>query len=85
MASDITFRELDKFSNHFKEYKDHYVLIGGSAVLLHMREAGLPFRATKDLDLVLCVEALNKEFVVYFWEFVRLGGYKNINKSSGKI
>src|SRR6266403_1282114 len=44
---------LDVFQNHFARYADQYVLIGGTAATLAMEEAGLEFRATKDLDIVL--------------------------------
>ncbi len=54
---------LELFREHFREYTDRYVLIGGAACDLAMGEAGLDFRATKDLDIVLCVEALDKTFV----------------------
>ena len=44
---------LDVFRGHFAGYEDQYVLIGGTAATLAMAEAGLEFRATKDLDIVL--------------------------------
>lgn len=49
-----------------------------------MTSAGLPFRATKDLDIVLYLEALDAEFVRVFWEFVRAGGYEVQEKSTGE-
>ena len=49
---------LDVFRLHFEHYTDRYVLIGGVAATLAMEEAGLDFRATKDIDLVLVVEAM---------------------------
>ena len=49
-----------------------------------MEEAGLDFRATKDLDIVLCIEALNSEFVKAFWEFIKMGKYRIQEKSTGK-
>jgi hypothetical protein len=52
------------------------VLIGGAACDLAMTDAGLAFRATKDLDIVLYAEALDAEFVRAFWDFVRGGGYE---------
>ena len=72
------------FKEHFAPYHDKYVLIGGSACMLVMEDVGIPFRATKDLDIVLYVEALNKEFVFAFKEFVKLGGYQNRQQSTGK-
>ena len=49
-----------------------------------MTGAGLAFRATKDLDIVLYVEALDNAFVQAFWEFVRAGGYEVQEKSTGE-
>ena len=37
---------------------------------------GLEFRATKDLDIVLHIEALNHAFGEVFWNFVEAGGYE---------
>jgi hypothetical protein len=66
------------------DHRVDYVLIGGAACDLAMQDVGLDFRATKDLDIVLCVEALDAEFVEAFWAFVKKGGYKNQQKSTGK-
>jgi hypothetical protein len=74
---------LDLFKEHFRPYADRYVLIGGTACGLALQEAGLSFRITKDLDIVLCIEALDKTFVVAFWEFIRAGKYKVQEKATG--
>lgn len=74
---------LDQFRDHFKDFEDSYVLIGGVACYLAMEEAGLDFRATKDLDNVLCAEALDTLFIAHFWDFVKAGGYQNQQKSTG--
>jgi hypothetical protein len=60
------------------------VLIGGAACDIAMTGAGLQFRATKDLDIVLYVEAMDASFVRAFWEFVRIGGYEVQEKSTGE-
>jgi hypothetical protein len=60
------------------------VLIGGAACDIVMTAAGLAFRATKDLDIVLYVEALDAEFIRTFWEFVHAGGYEVQEKSTGE-
>lgn len=57
---------LEHFRKHFAPYVDQYVLIGGTACTVIMQEAGLDFRATKDLDIVLYVEALHENFVRAF-------------------
>jgi hypothetical protein len=55
-------RGLSIFQEWFKGFEDQYVLIGGTAALISMTEAGLPFRGTKDLDIVLHVEVLTPAF-----------------------
>ncbi|MBW2605180.1 MAG: hypothetical protein JRE28_12855 [Deltaproteobacteria bacterium] len=75
---------IDQFRAHFGGFNDRYVLIGGAACYLAMEEAGLDFRVTKDLDIVLCVEALDAEFVSVFWNFIKKAGYHNRQKSTGK-
>jgi hypothetical protein len=75
---------LDIFRTHFQDFTNRYVLIGGTACDSAMTEAGLEFRATKDLDIVLVVEALDGDFVRAFWEFVRVGGYQLQEKSTGQ-
>jgi len=75
---------LDIFVDHFREQRGKYVLIGGAACDIAMSGAGLDFRATRDLDIVLIIEALDDEFSKIFWDFIRKGNYKNKQKSTGK-
>jgi len=75
---------LDIFRAHFQNFTNRYVLIGGTACDIAMTGAGLEFRATKDLDIVLVVEALDADFVRAFWAFVRVGGYQLQEKSTGQ-
>jgi len=77
-------RGLDRFRDQFQAYAGQYVLIGGVACDLLMEEAGLEFRATKDLDIVLCVEALDVSFIRAFWEFVRAGKYQVQQSATGQ-
>ena len=69
-------RGLEIFQKWFAGFEDHYVLIGGTAAVITMAEAGVPFRGTKDLDIVLHVEVLTQAFGLKFWEFVQAGGYQ---------
>lgn len=73
---------LTRFRDHFAGFEEAYVLIGGTACDAWLMRAGLPFRRTKDLDIVLLVEALTQTFVARFWEFVQLGGYEVRQKQS---
>ena len=75
---------LNKFKEHFGDSAHQYVLIGGTACDLLHTDQGLSFRATKDLDIVLCVEALDKGFFARFWNFVRLGGYQIRQEDSAR-
>ena len=63
---------LDKFREYFQDFKDNYVIIGGLASYLLLDDAGFDMaRATKDIDLVLSVEAPNDRFISQFWKFVK--------------
>ncbi|MDQ7003371.1 MAG: hypothetical protein Q9N02_11925 [Ghiorsea sp.] len=75
---------LNVFRDYFRGDQDKYVLIGGAACYLAMDEVGLDFRVTKDLDIVLCIEAIDAEFVKKFWDFVRAGKYEIQQKSTGE-
>ena len=59
-------------------------MIGGTASSLVMEETSLEFRVTMDLDIVLCIEVLDVDFVRVFWDFIRAGRYQNKQKSTGK-
>ena len=77
-------RGLNRFRDYFADHKDCYVLIGGAALWLVLDEAGLEPRATRDLDIVLSIEALDSQFAALFWHFVNEGGYQIKEKSSGE-
>lgn len=63
------------FVEHFKGFEDCYIVIGGLAVNTHLNAQGVRFRATKDFDLILVMEALTPEFFDHFWTFILEGGY----------
>lgn len=68
-------RGLDVWKDYFADYTDSYVLIGGAACNIYEEEFAMNPRATKDLDLILVVEALSPEFGSRFWDFIREGNY----------
>ena len=72
----------DSFWEKFKGYEDCYTIIGGTACDILMNEAGLDFRATKDIDMILLIEERFAEFAAAFWSYVKDGGYKCGWKSS---
>ncbi len=69
-------RGLQRFRDAFAAHAHQYALIGGTACDLLLAQVDLPFRATKDLDIVLMSEKLDTAFARTFWQFVRAGRYK---------
>jgi Nucleotidyl transferase AbiEii toxin, Type IV TA system len=76
-------RGLDRFREHFAGYQKAFVLIGGVACHEWLASQRLEFRATKDIDIVLVVEALDQAFVKRFWEFIEAGKYQAREKATG--
>lgn len=77
-------RGIVTFKEYFKDYADKYIVIGGTALDMQMEEAGFTPRATKDIDIILIVEALDKDFVTVFWEFIKEGNYEKKQKGGEK-
>lgn len=74
---------LDTFREYFKDFEEQYVLIGGAACDILFASNEGQFRATRDLDMVLIVEALTQEFGDKFWEFIESGKYRNKATNTG--
>ena len=75
---------LSVFKEHFADYTDQYVIIGGAACDLLLSSAGLTFRQTRDIDMVLIVESLTREFRAKFWQFIEDGKYSARMRSNQK-
>ena len=76
MADNIELKNnLMSFRETFREYTDFYTVIGGTACMILMKEAGRDFRATKDVDMILIMEDGGKEFCKTFWEYILQGKY----------
>ena len=54
---------MKRFKEVFATYNGQYIFIGGTACDIILGREGIDFRQTKDLDIVLIIEALNDEFV----------------------
>lgn len=76
---------MESFIEKFREYTDCYTIIGGAACDILMTEAETEFRATRDIDMILIMEARQQEFVKLFWEYVLEGGYRFGWKNSDKV
>lgn len=66
---------LDKFSESLGSYSNNYIIIGGTACNVILEDAGTTPRVTHDIDMIVVVEQLTKDFVSAFWCFIREGGY----------
>ena len=73
---------LDKFREYFKNFPGSYVIIGGTACDIIIGAAGLRPRATKDIDIIIIIEALTPDFVRHFWTFIKDGNYEKREKDS---
>lgn len=67
---------LDKFRDAFADFSDNYIIIGGTACNLTMRETVVRARATHDIDMIVIVENMTEAFANRFWQFVREAGYR---------
>ena len=76
---------LEKFKAYFENHTSQYVFIGGTACDILMDELGAQFRATKDLDIVLIIEALDSSFGKTFWKFIEDGVMKIVRRELVKI
>lgn len=75
---------LDTFKKYFADYQEQYVLIGGAACDLLFESNSVPFRSTRDLDVVLIIDALTPEFGEKLWEFIQEGQYRNKSTNEEK-
>ena len=66
-----------KFKEYFLDYAGKYVFIGGTACDLVLGKKNVDFRVTKDLDIVLVMEALDEDFVNRFVSIV----FENVSKN----
>ena len=75
---------IERFKEFFKGFENSYVIIGGTACEIHEELYAQTPRATKDIDIILIVEALSHEFVARFWELVKAAGYEQRNKGTSQ-
>lgn len=66
---------LDKFREAFADFSDCYVIIGGTACDIVLRDTNMRARATDDIDMLLIVEKMTPEFGTTLWAFIKDGGY----------
>lgn len=67
---------IQSFVEQFRDFPDCYTIIGGTACDILMSDAGLDFRATRDIDMILILEDRFPGFAERFWDYIRAGGYR---------
>ena len=75
---------MDLFKKHFTGYEECFIVIGGAACDEWFAHENLPFRVTKDIDMVVLLEAKHIRFVKRFWEFINAGQYSNMQRSTSE-
>ena len=76
-------RGLELFRERFRPFQGMMTLIGGAACDEWFSAAGLTFRATNDLDLVIMMDDVDPAFVSAMRAFVAEGGYEISERSEG--
>lgn len=66
---------MDLFRGYFSDFTEYFMLIGGSACELTLMNTG-GFRATKDIDILILLENMDRSFAVRFQDFLKLGHYE---------
>ncbi len=74
---------LEKFKEHFAGFEDHYVIIGGTACDIALRDTGMRPRATDDIDMILIIEKMTPDFGQRFWDFIETGEYQTRQRKRG--
>lgn len=75
---------LDKFREQFAGEEDKYIIIGGTACDVNLRDTNTEPRDTVDIDIILIVENMTADFGRKFWKFIEDGGYHNRSRKRGE-
>lgn len=75
---------METFKRHFAGFEDSFVLIGGAACDAWFTRFGGRFRATRDIDMVLVLKAVQTHFFPHFWTFIKNGGYEIGQRADGQ-
>lgn len=67
---------IQRFESAFASFSDSFIVIGGSACRAVLPDGPIQPRRTRDIDMVLVLENMRKDFISAFWKFIKDGGYK---------
>ena len=65
---------IEIFREHFSKFTDYFILIGGTACELTLANS-IGFRTTKDIDILVLLEKIDRMFAQQFHQFVTVGQY----------
>lgn len=85
MADKVIVDGIGIFEKAFSKYKDSFVIIGGAACRATLSEGRYTPRKTKDIDMVLVLENLDKDFIDAFWSFIKAGNYKCATRKDNDV
>lgn len=76
MADQVIVDGIEVFEKTFSRYKDSFVIIGGTACRAMLSGGMYAPRRTEDIDMVLVLDRLDKDFIDTFWSFIKSGRYR---------
>lgn len=75
---------LDKFKAFFRAFNDKFVVIGGTACDVILKDSEIEPRATDDIDMILIVDKMTPEFGRRIWQFIVEGNYQTRERKRGE-
>ncbi len=81
----MTVYGIERIREFLGEFKNCYVIIGGTATNINLDDSALEGRVTHDIDMIMVCEAITPEYLSHFWDMIRAGGYEpgEINTPTG--
>lgn len=75
---------IQQFEKAFAPFSDSFIVIGGSACRAVLSDGLIQPRRTRDIDMVLVLENVGKDFIGAFWKFIKEGGYKFASRKNAE-
>ena len=75
---------IQQFERAFAAFSDSFIVIGGSACRAVLSDGPIQPRRTRDIDMVLVLENMGKDFINAFWKFIKEGGYKFASRKNAE-
>ena len=73
-----------QFERAFATFSDSFIVIGGRACRAVLSDGPIQPRRTRDIDMVLVLENVGKDFISAFWKFIKEGGYKFVEAKESR-